>query len=121
MKSKINQPIIPLTATIESHYDQISINYIVYEQNDDGLLLDCQIEKNSKSYHSTICIDFYELNRLIGVIYAQHNIDIYGLISEHIVSNDNAICEVNLTKELGQPITINDFSFNSTNQFRQAS
>jgi len=121
MKSKISQPIIPLVATLESDYDQISINYIVYEKNDDGLLLDCQIEKNNNSYHSTICIDFCELNRLIGVIYAQHNIDIYGLISEYIVSSENAICEVNLTKELGHPLTINNYSFNSSNQLRQAS
>jgi len=101
-------------------YGQVSINYIVYEKNDDGLLLDCLISKDNKTYHSTICIDFCELNRLIGVIYAQHNIDIYGLISEHIVSSDNAICEVNLVKELGHPITLKNYSFESNHLLKTA-
>ena len=125
MNNNSQLPIIYLenTRAAESNpfsHDCISINYIVYEKNDDGLLLDCQIEKEDKSYHTTICIDFCELNRLIGVIYAQHDIDIYSLISEHIVSNNNSICEVNLIKELGHPITINNYSFNQTLQLRRA-
>lgn len=103
----------------EISYERLSINYIVYEKNDDGLLLDCEILRNDKRFHSTICIDFYELNRLIGIISAQHDIDIYGLISEHIISNNNAICEVNLVKELGHPIMLENYSFQSP-QLRRA-
>ncbi len=93
--------------------DSVSLNYIVYEKSDDGLLVDCEITRNEKRFHSTVCIDFHELNRLIGVISAQHEIDIYDLISEHIISSDNAICEVNLEKAIGHAIVLRDFQFNT--------
>ena len=95
----------------ENYHQRIFINYIVYERNDDGLLLDCEIETNNHRFHSTICIDFQELNRLMGILSSQHDIDIYELISEHIVSNDNSVCEVNLLKELGRPVVLHDHSF----------
>lgn len=101
-------------------YEAIHINYIVYEKNDDGLLLDCVIEKNDTRFHSTICIDFYELNRLMGVLSSVHDIDIYGLISEHIVSNTNSICEVNLIRELGHPVTLKNYAFSAVKALRSA-
>ena len=94
----------------ENFYRRIFINYIVYERNDDGLLLDCEIETNNHRFHTTICLDFQELNRLMGVLSSQHDIDLYELISEHIVSDDNSVCEVNLLKELGHPIVLQDYS-----------
>ena len=104
----------------ENYHQRIFINYIVYERNDDGLLLDCEIETNNRRFHSTICLDFQELNRLMGVLSSQHGIDIYELISEHIVSNDNSVCEVNLLKELGHPIVLQDYSFELMMPLRHA-
>jgi hypothetical protein len=46
----------------------------------------------------------------MGVLSSQHDIDLYELISEHIVSDDNSVCEVNLLKELGHPIVLQDYS-----------
>lgn len=103
-----------------AYYEQISINYIVYERNDDGLLLECEINSNGKKYQTNICIGFQELNRLIGVAARENGIDIYDLISEHIVSSNNSICEVNLEKELGHPLTLMNYSFDSTHHLMRA-
>lgn len=104
----------------QNNYQQLTINYIVYEQNDDGLLLECDILKDNTSYSTTICIDFKELNQLIGSINYQTGVDVYDLISEHIVSSNNAICELNFTKELGHPIKLNNYTFNSTHHLLRA-
>jgi hypothetical protein len=101
-------------------YESVHINYIVFEKNDDGLLLECEIEKNNNRFHTTICIDFYELNRLMGILSSVHDLDIYGLISEHIVSNTNSVCEVDLIKELGHPLTLKNYAFNTIKTLKSA-
>lgn len=108
------------TRSKTQNYDAISINYIVYEKEDDGLLLDCSITNNGKNYLTNICIDFCELNHLIGVVNREMGVDIYDLISEHIIDSNNAICEVNLVKELGHPITLNDYAFDTTHHLLRA-
>ena len=85
---------------------RVFINYIVYEQNDDGLLLECEIESSGNRFYSTICLRFPELNQLMGVLSSQHNIDLYELISEHCISNNHSVCEINLLKKLGHPLVI---------------
>ena len=101
-------------------YESLTLNYIVFEKNDDGLLLECDVVKNNTSYSTTICIDFKELNRLMGVINHQTGFDVYSLISEHIISSDNAICELNFQKELGSPIELFNYAFQSTHHLLRA-
>jgi len=104
-----------------TEYKQIAINYIVYEKNDDGLLLECEITQNSHTYLTNICIDFFELNRIIGWLSGSQNpVNLHELISENIIDNTNAICELDIRKELGQPLLLNDYSFDSTYHLMRA-
>lgn len=86
----------------------MEIHFIVYERNDDGLLLACKVFKGGKSYFTNISINFNELNNLIGKIPAINGINVSELITTELFSNSDEISEINLKNKLGQSIILND-------------
>ena len=87
---------------------KMEIQFIVYERNDDGLLLACKVFKAGKSYFTNISINFNELNNLIGKIPTINGIDVSELITNELLTNNDEISEINLKNKLGQTIMIND-------------
>ena len=86
----------------------MEIQFIVYERNDDGLLLACKVFKGAKSYFTNISINFNELNNLIGKLPRVNGIDFSELITNELLTNHDEISEINLKNKLGQTIMIND-------------
>ena len=86
----------------------MEIQFIVYERNDDGLLLACKVFKGSKNYFTNISINFNELNNLMGKIPIINGIDVSELITNELLSNNDEISEINLKNKLGQTIVINE-------------
>ena len=86
----------------------MEIQFIVYERNDDGLLLACKVFKGGKSYFTNISINFNELNNLIGKLPRINVIDFSQLITNELLTNQDEISEINLKNKLGQTIMIND-------------
>jgi len=80
----------------------MEIHFIVYERNDDGLLLACKVFKGGKSYFTNISINFNELNNLMGKIPTINGVDVSELITNELFSNNDEISEINLKNKLGQ-------------------
>jgi len=96
-------------------FGEILLKYIVFEKNDNGLLLECEIKDGDQSQPASFCIDFRELNLLLGKIYNTIGLNhVSELVSEHIFANNQSICELDFTKHLGSPIRLTDFSFSGT-------
>jgi len=91
--------------SIASAY-KIEINYIVYEKNDDGILLICTVIGRGKSYKTNISIDFDELDEIIRLINSSNQVDLYELISSELFGSNSFISEVNLQAKLGKSIFI---------------
>ena len=96
-------------------FNEILLKYIVFEKNDNGLLLECEV-KNGDAYHPiSFCIDFRELNLLLGKIYNTLGLhQVSDLVSEHIFDNNQSICELDFTQHFGAPISLKEFSFSGT-------
>lgn len=88
---------------------KMEIHFIVYERNDDGLLLACTVYKGGKSYFTNISINFNELNILMGKIPTVNGINVAELITSELFSNGDEICEINLKSKLGQSIKLNEY------------
>lgn len=93
--------------TISKSY-KIEINYIVYEKNDDGILLICTVYGSGKSYKTNISIDFDELDEVLALINSSNQVDLYELISSRLLNSNDFISEVNLTSTFGKSIFISD-------------
>lgn len=87
---------------------KMEIQFIVYEKNDDGVLLACKVYKNGKTYYTNIGLNFQELNNLIGKIPSVNGVDFADLITTELFSNDDEISEINLKAKIGQPIMLNE-------------
>ena len=88
---------------------KMEIRFIIYERNDDGLLLACKVFKGGKSYFTNISINFNELNNLMGKIPTINGINVSQLITDELLSNNDEISEINLKNKLGQSIVLNDY------------
>jgi len=86
---------------------KMEIQFIIYERNDDGLLLACKVYKGGKSYFTNISINFNELNVLMGKLPSINGIEMSDLITNELFSSNDEICEINLQSKLGQTIQLN--------------
>jgi len=93
-------------------YDSIEISHLVYEKGDDGLMMACKIEKNSKKYYTNFSISFTQFNQIISRL-LQKGIDIYDELSTSLFQKDNFVSEVNLSSIAGRQVILNDFSLTS--------
>jgi len=99
------------------NYEQININHIVYEQNDDGLLIDCNVKRNKKAYRTNFCIDFKELNNIICKAYNKiDSLKLTELISDKLFGSSSPISDLNIKKQLGESIKLNNYSFQGNYQ-----
>lgn len=90
-------------------YDSIEISHLVYEKDDDGLMMACKIEKNNKRYYTNLSISFIQFNQIISKL-LQNGIDIYDELSASLFQNSNFVSEVNLSSINGQKVILNNFS-----------
>ncbi len=95
-----------------SFYDSIEISHLVYEKGDDGLMMACKIEKNSKKYYTNLSISFTQFNQIISRL-LQKGIDVYDELSTSLFQKNNFVSEVNLTTITGKKVILNDFSLAS--------
>ena len=95
------------TITTLTKGSKMEIQFIVYERNDDGLLLVCKVHKKGKNYCTNISIDFNELNNLMGKIPSINGIHVSELITSELLESNDQISEINLKSKLGQSITLN--------------
>ncbi len=96
-----------------SKFDSININYMVYEKNDDGLLLICEVAKNGKNYNANFSIDFNQLNTLISSIPFLNRELLTDLISSKLLSSSAFMSELDVTNELGKPIALYNYTLNA--------
>lgn len=87
---------------------KIEINFIVYEKNDDGVLLICTVYGATKTYQTNISIDFSDLDEIIALINSTNQVDLYELISNDLFNSSSLISEINLPSALGKSIYINE-------------
>lgn len=87
---------------------KIEINFIVYEKNDDGVLLICTVYGSNKSYRTNISVDFSELDEIIALIDSSNQVDLYELISKELLDSTSFISEINLQSTLGRSIFIDE-------------
>lgn len=92
-----------------SFYDSIEISHLVYEKNDDGLLMACKIEKNNKKYYTNLSISFTQFNQIISKLLL-NGIDIADELAARLFQNNNFVSEVNLSTINGENIVLRDFS-----------
>jgi hypothetical protein len=90
-------------------YDSIEISHLVYEKDDDGLMMACKIEKNNKKYYTNLSISFTQFNEIISKL-LQCGIDIYDELAINLFQSNNFVSEVNLASINGKNIVLNDFS-----------
>ncbi len=100
------------TLNNSAFYDAIEISHLVYEKGDDGLMMACKIQKNSKEYYTNISISFSQFNQIISKL-LQKGIDIYDDLSIHLFQSNRAVSEVNLSSINGAHVTLNNFSLMS--------
>ena len=100
------------TLNNSAFYDAIEISHLVYEKGDDGLMMACKIQKNSKEYYTNISISFSQFNQIISKL-LQKGIDIYDDLSIHLFQSNRAVSEVNLSSINGTHVTLNNFSLMS--------
>lgn len=90
-------------------YDSIEISHLVYEKDDDGLMMSCKIETNNKKYYTNLSISFIQFNQIISKL-LQSGIDIYDELTTKLFQNHNFVSEVNLSSINGESIILKDFS-----------
>lgn len=96
----------------KSVFEQISIHSLCYENNDDGLVLNCTIRKKSNEWQTEICISFSELNRLLAFAYEKFGSDaVAENMSWHVIAEGNTLCEVDFKTALGESLTLDNFQF----------
>jgi len=92
-------------------YDRLDLEYLVYEKNDDGLLLICTAYINEKAYATSFTINFNELNDLIAKITEFYQMDVYDLIIDNLFNTQTNISEVDFVKETGDVASLTNYSF----------
>lgn len=90
-------------------YDSIEISHLVYEKDDDGLMMACKIENNNKKYYTNLSISFTQFNEIISKL-LQQGIDIYDELATSLFESNSFVSEVNLASINGENIVLNDFS-----------
>ncbi len=93
-----------------NRYDKITINYMVYEKNDDGLLLSCTVCIENKCFDTNISVDFTELNHLMGAIASENRSELYDLISNDLLGSNDFISELNLLDKFGCGLVLEDLN-----------
>ena len=93
-------------------FDKMHIDTIVYEKNDDGLVLECEIEHNSKTSRRSISIDFYEWNNILGKIADPFlSSRLQEIISEMAFNSVEWITEIRLPNILGKQVEVANYDF----------
>jgi hypothetical protein len=92
-----------------SFYDSIEISHLVYEKDDDGLMMACRIEKNNKKYYTNLSISFIQFNQIVSKL-LQSGIDIYDELVSSLFETSDFVSEVNLSSINGERIVLHDFS-----------
>jgi hypothetical protein len=84
---------------ILSNASEIQLEQLVYESNDDGMMLYFKTIINNKSYHSKMSIDWSGLNWIIGK-YAQLGLDIYDAITSKLFETKDRFREYQFENEI---------------------
>ena len=87
---------------------KIEINFIIYEKNDDGVLLICTVHGSNKFYKTNISVDFNELDEIVALINAEDQTALYDLISDDLLNSKSLISEINIQSRFGKSIVINE-------------
>lgn len=77
------------------NFEEVQLLQFIYEQGDDGMLIECKFKKGEKYFYSTISADFSEINELSSIISKQKEIDLNYLLSEHLLNTCNPFSEWN--------------------------
>lgn len=95
--------------------DAIDINSIVYEEGDDGVLVECDVTKGNLTWASRLCMDFAQFNDLLGHIEKERGTSKEAqAISENLMGSDDPIREANMGDLFGMAIRVNRFEFRSS-------
>ncbi|MFN3916484.1 MAG: hypothetical protein ACK4K0_01970 [Flavobacteriales bacterium] len=96
-------------------FEQIAIHSLYYENNDDGLMLNCSILQNGELWKTEICIGFSELNRLLAFAYEKFGSEaISNCIAWHVMDEGKTLCELDFDTTLGEPLILVNYRFEAT-------
>ncbi len=84
---------------ILNNASEVQLEQLVYESNDDGMMLYFKTIINNKSYHSKMSIDWSGLNWIIGK-YAQLGLDIYDAITSKLFESKDRFREYQFENEI---------------------
>jgi hypothetical protein len=97
-----------VTLTDLEKYESVTLQHIVYEANDNDLLLSCKITNLGKSYFTHFTIDFSGLNQLIS-FFAKKGFDIYEILTQRLLESNERFREFDFQRYLGENATLSTF------------
>lgn len=77
------------------NFEKVQLLQFIYEQGDDGMLIECKFKKGEKYFYSTISADFSTINELSTILSKQRDFDLNYYLSDKLLNNGQPFVEWN--------------------------
>ena len=96
-------------------FEKLTLVSIIYEREDDGFLLECEVENAKGNIRKQFSIDFHEWNNILGKIKDPFiNNRLQDIISEKLFNGAAWINTIYLPEFFGKSIGILHYNFENT-------